>query len=51
MIHDPTRTTNGIDVTGDPVLNVRRGVYEVSAVNRGAGWKSHAAAAAAEDAS
>jgi catalase len=46
MLHDPTRTTDGIDVTDDPVLNVRRGVYEVSAVNRGAGWKSHAAAAA-----
>jgi len=51
MIHDPTRTTDGIDVTDDPVLNVRRGVYEVSAVNRGAGWKSQAAAAVAEGAS
>jgi catalase len=47
MLHDPTRTTDGIDVTDDPVLNVRRGAYEVSAVNRGAGWKSQAAAAAA----
>jgi catalase len=47
MIHDPTRTTDGIDVSDDPVLNVRRGVYEVSAVNRGAGWQSRAAAAAA----
>jgi catalase len=46
MIHDPTRTTDGIDVTDDPVLNVRRGAYEVSAVNRGAGWKNQAAAAA-----
>jgi catalase len=46
MIHDPTRTTDGIDVSDDPVLNVRRGVYEVSAVNRGAGWKNQAAAAA-----
>jgi len=49
MLHDPTRTTDGIDVSDDPVLNVRRGVYEVSAVNRGAGWKSHAAAAAAAE--
>lgn len=48
MLHDPTRTTDGIDVTDDPILNVRRGVYEVSAVNRGANWKTHAAAAAAE---
>jgi catalase len=46
MLHDPTRTTDGIDVSDDPVLNVRRGVYEVSAVNRGAGWKSQAADAA-----
>jgi catalase len=46
MLHDPTRTTDGIDVTDDPVLNVRRGAYEVSAANRGAGWKSQAAAAA-----
>jgi catalase len=47
MLHDPTRTTDGIDVTDDPVLNVRRGAYEVSAANRGAGWQSQAAAAAA----
>jgi catalase len=46
MMHDPTRTTDGIDVTDDPVLNVRRGAYEVSAASRGAGWKSQAAAAA-----
>jgi catalase len=46
MLHDPTRTTDGIDVTDDPVLNVRRGAYEVSAANRGAGWQSQAAAAA-----
>ena len=46
MMHDPTRTTDGIDVTDDPVLNVRRGAYEVSAANRGANWKSRAAAAA-----
>ena len=49
MMHDPTRTTDGIDVTDDPILNARRGAYEVSAVNRGAGWKSHAAAAAAAE--
>jgi catalase len=47
MLHDPTRTTDGIDVTDDPVLNVRRGAYEVSAANRGASWKDRAAASAA----
>jgi catalase len=49
MIHDPTRLTDGIDVSDDPILNVRRGVYEVSAVNRGASWKSQAATAAAPE--
>jgi catalase len=44
MLHDPTRTTDGIDVTDDPVLNVRRGAYEVSAAQRGASWKDRAAA-------
>jgi catalase len=47
MVHDPTRTTDGIDLTDDPVLKVRRDAYEVSAANRGAGWQSRAAAAAA----
>ena len=46
MLHDPTRTTDGIDISDDPVLNARRGAYEVSAVNRGAGWKNAAAEAA-----
>ena len=50
-LNDPTRTTDGIDVTDTPILSVRRRVYEVSAVNRKAGWKSHAAAAAAAGAS
>jgi catalase len=48
MMHDPTRLTDGIDVTDDPVLNVRRGAYEVSAAGRGAGWQDQAAAAAAK---
>jgi catalase len=46
MIHDPTRTTDGIDVSDDPILNVRRGTYEVSAANRGANWKIQATTAA-----
>lgn len=46
MLHDPTRTTDGIDVSDDPILNVRRGTYEVSAVHRGASWKRQMASAA-----
>jgi catalase len=46
MLHDPTRTTDGIDVSDDPILNVRRGTYEVSAVNRGDSWKVRTAQAA-----
>jgi catalase len=49
MLHDPTRTTDGIDISDDAVLNARRGAYEVSAVNRGAGWKAQAALAARRD--
>jgi len=48
MMHDPTRTTDGIDTSDDPILAARRGIYETSAVNRGAGWKSRAADAAAQ---
>ncbi len=47
MMHDPTRTTDGIETSDDPILAARRGIYETSAVNRGAGWKSRAADAAA----
>ena len=49
MIHDPTRLTDGIDVTDDPILNARRGIYEVSAANRGANWKTQQAAAARDN--
>ena len=47
MIHDPTRTADGIDTSDDPILAARRGIYEASAVNRGAGWKNKAAKPAA----
>ena len=47
MMHDPTRTTDGIETSDDPILAARRGIYETSAVNRGAGWKTRAAEAAA----
>ena len=30
MLHDPTRLTDGIEPSDDPILAVRRGVYEVS---------------------
>lgn len=38
MNHDPTALTDGIDATDDPILQVRRGVYEVSAAWRSGGW-------------
>ncbi len=34
MNHDPTALTDGIDPTDDPIMQVRRGVYEVSAAQR-----------------
>ncbi len=34
MNHDPTTLTDGIDPTDDPILQIRRGVYEVSAARR-----------------
>jgi hypothetical protein len=30
MLHDPTRLTDGIEPSDDPVLAARRGVYELS---------------------
>ena len=39
MLHDPTRLTDGIEPSDDPVLAVRRGVYEVSVAHRTGGWK------------
>jgi catalase len=44
MLHDPTRLTDGIDASDDPVLAVRRGVYEVSVAHRTGGWKGRLAA-------
>jgi len=44
MLHDPTRLTDGIEASDDPVLAVRRGVYEVSVAHRTGGWKGHLAA-------
>lgn len=44
MMHDPTRLTAGIEPSDDPVLAVRRGVYEVSVAHRTGGWKGSLAA-------
>ena len=44
MLHDPTRLTDGIEASDDPILAVRRGVYEVSVANRTGGWKGRQAA-------
>jgi catalase len=38
MNHDPTMLTDGIEPTDDPILQIRRGVYEVSAAQRSGGW-------------
>lgn len=39
MNHDPTTLTDGIEPTDDPILQIRRGVYEASAAQRSGGWK------------
>jgi catalase len=44
MLHDPTRLTDGIDASDDPILAVRRGIYEVSITHRTGGWKGRLAA-------
>jgi len=40
MNHDPTLLTDGIEPTDDPILQLRRGVYEASAAYRTGGWRS-----------
>ncbi|MVT09435.1 catalase family peroxidase [Chitinophaga tropicalis] len=39
MNHDPSLLTDGIEPTDDPILQIRRGVYEVSAAHRSGGWR------------
>ncbi len=39
MNHDPTALTDGIEPTDDPILQIRRGIYEVSAAQRTGGWR------------
>ena len=43
MLHDPTRLTDGIEASDDPILAARRGIYEVSVANRTGGWKGRQA--------
>jgi catalase len=44
MLHDPTRVTDGIELSDDPILAARRGIYEVSVAHRTGGWKGRQAA-------
>jgi catalase len=39
MLHDSTRLRDGIEPSGDPILAVRRGVYDVSVAHCIGGWK------------
>jgi catalase len=49
MMHDPTRLTDGIEPSDDPILAARRGIYEVSVAHRTGGWKGRQAAWARAD--
>ena len=42
MNHDPTVLVDGIDASDDPIIQIRRGVYEVSAALRSGGWRGPA---------
>jgi catalase len=44
MLHDPTRLTDGIEPSEDPILAARRGAYKVSVAHRTGGWKGRQAA-------
>jgi catalase len=44
MMHDPTRLTDGIEASDDPILAARRGIYEISVAHRTGGWKGRQAA-------
>ena len=39
MVHDATRVTDGIEVSDDPILNARRGIYAASVASRTGGWQ------------
>lgn len=40
MLHDPTRITDGIELTDDPIIEARRGVYDASVADRSGGWRA-----------
>jgi len=40
MLHDPTRVTDGVELTEDPIVHARRGAYDVSVADRTGGWHS-----------
>lgn len=39
MVHDPTRLTDGIELSDDPILIARRGIYAASVAARTGGWQ------------
>lgn len=39
MVHDPTRVIDGIELSDDPILIARRGVYAASVAGRTGGWQ------------
>jgi len=50
MLHDPTRITDGIELTDDPIIEARRGAYDASVADRSGGWRSCPFARVAGDA-
>lgn len=40
MNHDPSKLVDGIEASDDPILQIRRGVYEISAAQRRGGWQA-----------
>lgn len=49
MNHDPSMLIDGIEATDDPILQIRRGVYEASAALRSGGWRRGSAMAPVND--
>jgi catalase len=45
MLHDATRVIDGIEMSADPILAVRRGAYRASVAQRTGGWQQRQAAA------
>lgn len=39
LVHDPTHVTDGIELSDDPILQARRGAYDVSVAQRTGGWQ------------